>query len=50
MIWGFEGDRYQAISIETRKEPGEQYGALRGFVRQIDELKGCAQNCEGSCQ
>ena len=25
MSWGFEGDRYLAISIETRKEKGEQY-------------------------
>jgi hypothetical protein len=34
MSWGFEGDRYLAISIETRKEKGEQYSALRGFFRQ----------------
>jgi Domain of unknown function (DUF4105) len=32
MRWGFEGDRYLAISIETRKEQGEQYSAL------LDEL------------
>jgi hypothetical protein len=37
MNWGFEGDRYLAISIETRKEKGEQYAAPREFVRQ-DEL------------
>ena len=36
MSWGFEGDRYLAISIETRKEKGEQYSALRGFFRQYE--------------
>ena len=36
MSWGFEGDRYLAISIETRKEQGEQYSALRGFFRQYE--------------
>jgi hypothetical protein len=34
--WGFEGDQYLAISIETRKEKGEQYSALRGFFRQYE--------------
>ena len=36
MSWGFEGDRYLAISIEARKEKGEQYSALRGFFRQFE--------------
>jgi hypothetical protein len=36
MSWGFEGDRYLAISIETRKERGEPYSALRGFFRQYE--------------
>jgi hypothetical protein len=36
MSWGFEGDRYLAISIETRKETGEAYSALRGFFRNYE--------------
>lgn len=36
MSWGFEGDQYLAISIETRKEKGESYSALRGFFRQYE--------------
>ncbi len=36
MSWGFEGDQYLAISIETRKEKGQQYSALRGFFRQFE--------------
>ena len=36
MSWGFEGDQYLAISIETRKEKGEEYSALRGFFRQYE--------------
>ena len=36
MSWGFEGDQYLAISIETRKEKGEGYSALRGFFRQYE--------------
>jgi hypothetical protein len=36
MSWGFAGDQYLAISIETRKERGEQYSALRGFFRQSE--------------
>jgi hypothetical protein len=36
MSWGFDGDRYLAVSIETRKEQGEQYSALRGFFRQYE--------------
>jgi hypothetical protein len=36
MSWGFEGDQYVAISIETRKAKGEEYSALRGFFRQYE--------------
>ncbi len=36
MSWGFEGDQYLAISIETRKEMGESYSALRGFFRNYE--------------
>jgi hypothetical protein len=36
MSWGFEDDRYLAISIETRKEKGEAYSAIRGFFRQYE--------------
>jgi Domain of unknown function (DUF4105) len=36
MSWGFDGDQYLAISIETRKEKGETYSALRGFFRQYE--------------
>jgi membrane protein implicated in regulation of membrane protease activity len=36
LSWGFEGDQYLAISIETRKEKGESYSALRGFFRQYE--------------
>jgi hypothetical protein len=36
MSWGFDDDQYLAISIETRKEKGEAYSALRGFFRQYE--------------
>jgi hypothetical protein len=36
MSWGFEGDQYLAISIETRKTKGQTYSALRGFFRQYE--------------
>jgi hypothetical protein len=36
LSWGFEGDRYLAISIETRKRKGQEYSALRGFFRQYE--------------
>jgi hypothetical protein len=36
LSWGFESDRYLAVSIETRKEKGEEYSALRGFFRQYE--------------
>ncbi len=34
--FGFEGDEYVAISIETRKEQGEHYSAIEGFFRQYE--------------
>lgn len=34
--WEFEGGEQLAISIETRKEAGEGYSALRGFFRQFE--------------
>jgi hypothetical protein len=36
LSFGFEGGDYLCISIETRKEKGEQYSALRGFFRQYE--------------
>lgn len=34
--WEFADGRHLAISIETRKEAGESYSALRGFFRQFE--------------
>src|SRR3954471_14250860 len=34
--FGFDGGDYVCISIETRKEVGESYSALRGFFRQFE--------------
>ncbi|MEO8603175.1 MAG: DUF4105 domain-containing protein [bacterium] len=34
--WDFGDDRHLAISIETRKEVGESYSAVRGFFRQYE--------------
>jgi hypothetical protein len=36
MSFGFAGDQHVAISIETRKEKGEDYDAVRGFFRQYE--------------
>ncbi len=36
MSWEFADGRHLAISIETRKEQGESYSALRGFFRQYE--------------
>ena len=36
MSFGFEGDEYICFSIETRKEKGEGYSAVRGFFRQYE--------------
>ncbi|MEE4261598.1 MAG: DUF4105 domain-containing protein [Desulfobacteraceae bacterium] len=34
--FGFEGDDYLCFSIETRKEEGEAYSAVKGFFRQYE--------------
>jgi hypothetical protein len=34
--WEFEGGEHLVVSIETRKEVGEGYSALRGFFRQFE--------------
>jgi hypothetical protein len=34
--FGFEGEKYLCFSIETRKEVGELYSALKGFFRQYE--------------
>lgn len=34
--WEFENGSHLAISIETRKEQGEDYSALKGFFRQYE--------------
>jgi hypothetical protein len=34
--WEFADGRYLAVSIETRKEEGEEYSALLGFFRQYE--------------
>ena len=34
--WEFADGRHLAVSIETRKEVGESYSALRGFFRQFE--------------
>ncbi len=36
LSWGFAGGRPLAMSIETRKEKGEEYSALKGFFRQYE--------------
>ena len=36
MSWEFDDGRHLAISIETRKEKGEDYSAVRGFFRQYE--------------
>ena len=36
MSFGFADGRYLCFSIETRKEEGEQYSALRGFFKQYE--------------
>jgi Domain of unknown function (DUF4105) len=36
MSFGFAGDEYVAISIETRKEAGEEYSAIKGFFKQYE--------------
>ncbi len=36
MSFGFEGGGYVCFSIETRKEKGESYSAIKGFFRQFE--------------
>ncbi|MFN2375687.1 MAG: DUF4105 domain-containing protein [Candidatus Binatia bacterium] len=36
MSWEFEDGRHLAVSIETRKQVGEEYSALLGFFRQFE--------------
>jgi hypothetical protein len=36
LSWEFEGGEHLVVSIETRKEEGESYSALRGFFRQFE--------------
>ena len=36
LSFGFEGGAYLCVSIETRKEVGEGYSALKGFFRQYE--------------
>lgn len=36
MSFGFGGNDYVCISIETRKEKGEEYSAIKGFFRQFE--------------
>jgi hypothetical protein len=38
MSFVFEGDQTLAISIETRKEIGEDYSAIQGFFKQFELL------------
>jgi len=36
MSFCFEGDQYLCVSIETRKEKGEAYSAIKGFFKQYE--------------
>lgn len=36
LSFGFEGQDYLCLSIETRKEQGEEYSTLKGFFRQYE--------------
>jgi hypothetical protein len=36
LSWGFDDGQHLAVSIETRKEKGESYSAVRGFFRQFE--------------
>jgi hypothetical protein len=56
MSWEFADGRHLAISIETRKQQGEEYSALRGFFRQYElfyavaderDLIGVRARCRG---
>jgi len=54
--WEFDDGQHLAISIETRKQKGETYSALRGFFHQYElyyvvaderDLVGLRTNCRG---
>jgi hypothetical protein len=36
MSFGFEGDEYLAVSVEIRKEKGEEFSPWKGLVRQYE--------------
>lgn len=36
LSFGFGGDDYLAVSVEIRKEKGETYGPMKGFLRQYE--------------
>jgi len=36
MSFGFDGDQYVCISIETRKSKGQNYSAIKGFFKQYE--------------
>jgi len=36
LSFGFEGQGYVCFSIETRKEKGEEYSAIKGFFKQYE--------------
>lgn len=36
LSFGFDDDRYVCVSIETRKEKGEDYSTIKGFFRQYE--------------
>lgn len=38
MSFGFEEEQYLCISIETRKEKGENYSTVKGFFRQYESF------------
>jgi hypothetical protein len=36
LSFGFDGDRYLAVSVETRKQRGQSYSAVRGLFRAYE--------------
>src|SRR5216110_911535 len=36
MSFGFDGDDYVCMSIETRKQKGQGYSAIKGLFRQFE--------------
>lgn len=38
LSFGFDDGEYICFSIETRKEKGEEYSALKGFFRQYEQM------------